>query len=364
MTKKIALLATGDEITNGVILNTNAQRMAQALFDRSMQVGSHAVTADDDETIIQTINFLLQTHDGIILTGGLGPTSDDRTRFALAKAIQQPMEFDQASWDHIVARLTSYGLSVPEQNRQQAMLPKTSVVIPNHNGTAAGCWVNHQEKFIFMLPGPPKECMPMFEQHVLPVLQANDFQDEQHFKQWLLFGISEGHLGASIDQIEKPEDCLIGYRIHYPYLDLKLFAKHQQSFELMQQKILPLIQDCMMQDADMTASEKLKQKIATTLPRDDSNMAKLVINDHATGGSLAQKLLSPTTFQSIEFSQNNPTIVISGLEEYWQQQETPTTSLRISYQGEDHDYELPYHGRERILLYAVEFICKEIIDKL
>jgi nicotinamide-nucleotide amidase len=87
---RIALLATGDEITNGDILNTNAQIIAQKLFSNGMHVGLHMTSPDNTNEIEASIQYLLKTHHALIITGGLGPTSDDITRYALSKAINNP----------------------------------------------------------------------------------------------------------------------------------------------------------------------------------------------------------------------------------------------------------------------------------
>ena len=80
---KIALLSTGDELVNGDVLNTNSQHLARQLLDHAIQPGLHITASDDQNQIESAMRFLLADHAGLIITGGLGPTSDDRTRFAL-----------------------------------------------------------------------------------------------------------------------------------------------------------------------------------------------------------------------------------------------------------------------------------------
>src|SRR5262249_55359345 len=120
---KIAILATGDELTTGDILNTNGQIIAQTLKDHGFLMGMHVIASDDENEITEAINFLLHDHPILITIGGLGPTSDDRTRFALSRAINQPLVFNEASWNHITSRLTSLHLHVHEANKQQALFP-------------------------------------------------------------------------------------------------------------------------------------------------------------------------------------------------------------------------------------------------
>src|SRR3990167_2392698 len=91
---KIALLATGDEIINGDILNSNAQEIAHCLFNHGMSIGIQMVAPDNLNEIETAIHFLLKNHRALIITGGLGPTSDDITRFAVSNALQSPLVFN------------------------------------------------------------------------------------------------------------------------------------------------------------------------------------------------------------------------------------------------------------------------------
>ena len=151
MPSSIAFLATGDEIVVGDILNTNAQSMAQTLFHEQMHVTEHRIVRDDEAHITQTILSLLENNDALIITGGLGPTTDDRTRFALAKALQKPLELHEDIWQAIINHLAKrYGLTnIPISNQQQALFPSDAQILENPNGTAAGCYCRVNNKFIF-----------------------------------------------------------------------------------------------------------------------------------------------------------------------------------------------------------------------
>ena len=136
----VALLATGDEIINGDILNSNAQEIAQKLVEHGIQVGMHLTVGDNSAEIRAAISFLLQHHRALIITGGLGPTTDDLTRYALAEVLNRELLFDEPTWQRIVDPLNKLGYTVPpENNRQQALFPEHAVIIPNVHGTAAGC---------------------------------------------------------------------------------------------------------------------------------------------------------------------------------------------------------------------------------
>ncbi len=214
LTPKVALLSTGDELTNGSVLNTNSFQFADRLFDHFIQPGMHLTVNDDQSQIEQGIRFLLAGHQALVISGGLGPTSDDRTRFALSTVIAQPLIFDEESWQRIVARLNRLALQIPECNRQQCLFPIDAEIYPNDNGTAPGCRITFGEQQIFMLPGPPFECMPMLTEKVIPFLLSKNYARPQFRYQWLLLNVSEGNIAALLDPLVENSGCQIGYR--YP----------------------------------------------------------------------------------------------------------------------------------------------------
>ncbi|MFN7097499.1 MAG: molybdopterin-binding protein, partial [Gammaproteobacteria bacterium] len=99
---RIGLLATGTELITGDILNTNGQQIAQTLTEQDYLVGLHVLASDEQQEIAAALSYLLTQHQIVIITGGLGPTSDDRTRFALAEVIKQTLVPDEPSWQYIV----------------------------------------------------------------------------------------------------------------------------------------------------------------------------------------------------------------------------------------------------------------------
>ena len=230
---KVALLATGDELTYGDILNTNAQHIAAHLTEHRIEVGLHLVSSDALQDIENAIRFLLKNHDSIIITGGLGPTSDDRTRFALSAAIKKPLLFDNASWDHIVTRIQQRhpGRIPPESNRQQALFPKGAVIFNNPHGTANGCGITLKHKSLFMLPGPPHECLAMFQDYVVPQLIAADYHQEIYRQKWMLCNVSEGQIVEVLDKLVKPYAVSTGYRLASPHLEFKIYSQHKADFE-------------------------------------------------------------------------------------------------------------------------------------
>ena len=319
----VGLLATGDELTNGEILNTNGQFIAQTLYDEGITVGAHCICGDNVNDIDHAIRYLFESHDVIILTGGLGPTDDDCTRAALAAATHSELVFHAPSWQAILQRTGGdMDLNVAQQNKQQAYFPAGADVLPNPNGTAAGCRMQYKGKHIFMLPGPPGECRPMYRNYVLPdILQLN--QHQQHHVSWRLFGIGESQLASDVTPMLKPFNIRPGYRWHYPYIDFKLHARVDADLKEASHALLPYLTQYIICTAQETASSELIQHL-------HDRQLTIQIQDDVTGGLLEHTLTTPVTRNKLDFKhqcqQPDISLKISGLVEYWQQNPTPINS--------------------------------------
>lgn len=361
--KTIAVLATGDEICHGDIINSNSQEIAYRLSNEGMQVRMHVVAPDNITEIEDAMAFLLKNHQAIIITGGLGPTSDDLTRFALSKTVNQPLQFDNTTWEYICTRLRNFGYDVPpESNRQQALFPEGAVIIPNPNGTAAGCYIKNNAFTIFMLPGPPSECLPMIDKVVIPILKENNFQQMLYKQNWFLFGVSEGKIAEELDTLAKPYNCITGYRLCYPYIEFKLQSNNKDDFITLLPLIKKTVKPYVIEDGQQLASIMLQKRLIE-LP------VQLQIQDSATGGLLESTISSPLLRNHILFNKNESiedsiNIKISGLEDFWEQRKITKTSLEIIFEEKNGnqkiDAEIPFRG-SRVKLYAVEFICQQIL---
>src|SRR5204863_2094724 len=127
---------------------------------------------DDVEELAEVLRTAGGWADLIVITGGLGPTEDDVTRDAVARVYDMPLEVDEAIVDRIRDRFARRGMTMPEINRRQAMVPRGAVVLPNPNGTAPGLWIERGRCAIVLLPGPPREMKPMFEAVIRERLRA------------------------------------------------------------------------------------------------------------------------------------------------------------------------------------------------
>ncbi|CAN5258322.1 competence/damage-inducible protein A [soil metagenome] len=362
----IGLLATGEELIQGDILNTNGQFIARQLADQGFTIGSHVIVGDGEAHISAALHFLLQRHQIVIITGGLGPTSDDRTRFALSSACGIPLVLDESSWQAIVARINRFGLELHASNKQQALFPQDAEILANPHGTAAGCKLTYQNKTIYMLPGPPRECLPMFRQVVLPELLQLGIQHDHYYKKWRLFSVNESEIAAKLDTLVAPYCATTGYRWDYPYLEFKLQAPVTVDIAALVQAVEAMIAPHVICNAEYTAADMLKKTL-------ENYPGKLIINDAATGGLLQATLLTPTTRHCLNFitqsEQKQPSsnllIELRGLNEFWQgkpmEGETLLEMTFISATKEELVKKVVPYRSSAVIQYAVEYACYEIL---
>ena len=159
---KAEVIAVGSELLTPAHIDTNSLFITERLNELGIELQGKSVAADDRDTLKAIVADALGRSDLLILTGGLGPTDDDLTRDVVADVIGQPLEYHADIFEAIEKRFAARGLKTPEINRRQAMVPR-GAVLPNRNGTAPGLWIEHEQKFIVLLPGPPRELKPMFE---------------------------------------------------------------------------------------------------------------------------------------------------------------------------------------------------------
>lgn len=174
MAHNAEIISVGTELLLGNILNTDAQFLSQQLSALGMNVYYQTVVGDNPQRLKEAVETAKGRADVIITTGGLGPTCDDLTKQTLAQTFGLELVFDQESAERIRDYFENrlHSTKMPENNLQQAMLPKGCTILRNDWGTAPGCIFEAEGCRVIMLPGPPSECQPMFLERVAPYLQA------------------------------------------------------------------------------------------------------------------------------------------------------------------------------------------------
>ncbi|WP_061316602.1 competence/damage-inducible protein A [Clostridium botulinum] len=168
---KAEILCVGTELLLGDIVNTNAQYISKELANIGIEVYHHSVIGDNENRLLKELERAFNYCDLVITTGGLGPTKDDLTKESVAKFFQEDLVLHEKSLKQIEKRLSCFNKSMTESNRKQAYFPKNCEILENPNGTAPGFIIEKDNKIAIILPGPPYEMQPMFENKVIPYLE-------------------------------------------------------------------------------------------------------------------------------------------------------------------------------------------------
>ena len=168
-----AVLSIGTEITRGEIVNTNAAWLSTELTSAGFSVGAVEAVPDEIEAIIEALRRLGSVHRILVVTGGLGPTTDDLTALAAARATGAELARDESTLLAIRRRLEARGLTMNPSNEKQADVPAGAEILPNPHGTAPGFALPIGSGTAFFLPGVPKEMKPMFTEMVMPRIRSS-----------------------------------------------------------------------------------------------------------------------------------------------------------------------------------------------
>lgn len=225
------MINTGTELTLGHVTNSHLVYLAQSLFGLGMRV-TRQVTVPDGEEIKLAFQTAITRAHIIILTGGLGPTSDDITRDVVSAVMDKPLEFDPAIWAGLEAYFAGRGRKMTDMQKKQAMVPKGGIVLPNPAGTAPGLFIpfegpDYLPGVVILLPGPPRELQVVWEKAALPLLQER-FQAHLlplHEVQLRMVGIGESTVEMEIEEaVRKLGVTEVGYCARPGEVDLRLIG--------------------------------------------------------------------------------------------------------------------------------------------
>lgn len=167
----VELICVGTELLLGNIVNTNAAYLAEKCAGLGLSCYYQSVVGDNEQRLRETLQTAVNRSDVVILSGGLGPTEDDLTKETAAAVMGRELVEDAASRAHIETYFAARGITPTENNWKQALMPVGGVILPNPNGTAPGVIIAEKNTHVVLLPGPPHELKPMFENHVIPYLK-------------------------------------------------------------------------------------------------------------------------------------------------------------------------------------------------
>ena len=206
----IALLSVGTELLLGDTINTNLSSLGQTLYSNGFILSSEVSVPDKKEIIKTEFLKLLKNNDVIITCGGIGPTEDDFTKEVICDALDLDLNLDEEHLSWMRSRWEARGLSMPETNIKQAQIPEGSKKLHNTQGTAPGILLNHSDKYIFILPGPPREFNSLIIDEVVPLLKENFSTTNKNYGFVLFFNQAESSLAEEIDKF-KPKGLDLAY---------------------------------------------------------------------------------------------------------------------------------------------------------
>ena len=218
-----AILSTGTELTRGELDNTNSSWIAAELTQLDVSVRAILTVDDNRERISDAFQHLASSHDLVVCTGGLGPTTDDVTAEALALAAGVALETHEPSLVAIRARLSKFGRALTDSNAKQARVPTGCTVMANPVGTAPGFCLQLGRATCFCVPGVPIEMRALFESSIAPFVRS---KRRQACSQIVLrtFGMAESTVNDALATIETDYGVSLGYRVHFPELAVKVVA--------------------------------------------------------------------------------------------------------------------------------------------
>lgn len=226
---RVEMLSTGDEVLHGQIIDTNAAWLADYLFQQGMPMSGRETVGDSLSSLIEILQERSHIADVLIVNGGLGPTSDDLSALAAAKASGVEL-VEIPEW---IARMEAYfaerGRPMAASNRKQAQIPANAEMLDNRVGTACGFALTLNKCRLFFTPGVPSEFKVMVEEQILPrVRQGFTLPEPPLCLRLTTFGTSESDLAAELDGMPLPPGVVLGYRSSSPIIELKLTGPQEQ----------------------------------------------------------------------------------------------------------------------------------------
>ena len=199
---KATIIAVGEEVLRQEVKNTNTEYLATSLMESGFDLIQTIVVGDVEADIVNTLKLATSSSNIVITIGGLGPTPDDLTRETVAKFLGLEMEFVQETADKIDKLFAKRGMATPQINYRQAYAPKDSTVLKNDFGTAPGLMILNEGTTFIILPGPPRELIPMWENEVLPKLPAKEKTFKRDFH---VFGLTESETAQKTERLMKSQ---------------------------------------------------------------------------------------------------------------------------------------------------------------
>ncbi len=283
----IAILTIGDELLNGDLADTNTALIARILGGQSFPVREAATVGDQEDDIATALLRFSGRHEAVIVTGGLGPTDDDRTARAAARAFNRPLSLNNQALQQIRERFRAWNRTMHPRNEKQALLPGRATVIPNETGTAPGFHMRSGETDFFFLPGVQSEMRAMLDGSVVPALMAR-FTDPPVKMQRLLtiFGLAEADVENRILRAGLPDGVTLAFAVEFPFVQVKLRATGDDAMTRLNRAelaLLKILDDYIVGYGEETLAETTSRYLS-------ASGLTLALAESCTGGLIATLL--------------------------------------------------------------------------
>jgi nicotinamide-nucleotide amidase len=220
------IISTGTELLLGKTLNTNVFYLTGQLTGLGLEVNYHTTVGDNKDRLIEAVQQAFQRSEMVFLTGGLGPTADDLTKEIIALGLGLKMSFSEDSMNSI-ENYYDHKSPMPPSSEKQAFFPEGAEVLPNDLGTAPGAIIEKDGKYCVILPGPPSEMRPMFENYVLPKIQGllGNSSPRLYVRTLKVFGLGESELEQAISDLMHKSSPFITLLDKHTYMDLRVTVR-------------------------------------------------------------------------------------------------------------------------------------------
>jgi len=288
-----AIITIGDEILIGQVTDTNAVWISQQLNSLGVQVGEMVTVSDEAEQITATLDRYIGKFDLLIMTGGLGPTTDDITKQTLASYFNSKMVTHPEIRDRITTYFKKRGRSMIESNLRQADVPEVCRILMNNHGSAPGMWFEKEGTILISLPGVPYEMKGLMEDHVIPeIIDRNKVPHVVH-RTIMTQGVPESYLAAMLRDWESalPECIKLAYlprpgivRLRLTIVD-KCVIDSEQILEVTIAKLLDIIPEHVFGYDDISLEKSLGELLK-------ERGLSLASAESCTGGNIASMITS------------------------------------------------------------------------
>ncbi|HUK81734.1 MAG TPA: competence/damage-inducible protein A [Verrucomicrobiae bacterium] len=282
---RVELVNTGSELLLGFTVNSHLNYIARQLAAIGLRLSRQTTVGDNRTEMRAAVTDALGCSNVVIITGGLGPTSDDFTRDVVAGLLGLKLVRDDAIATAIADRFRKRNIRLPESVNVQAMVPIGSQVLPNANGTAPGLAIEHEDKLVILLPGPPRELKPMFEQYVLPVLKKH-FGQQPAFECRVLkvVGMAESLVEEKVAPVLADlNDIELGYCATMGQVEVRVISSLTSTVDQAETRIRAALGDHVFGAGD----DRLEDVVVKMLVASRKTVA---VAESCTGGLIANRL--------------------------------------------------------------------------